>query len=326
MWKVPGTRSLHLPETHAIIQLMRAVLDELAPNVQLVTETNVPHHENISYFGDGLNEAQMVYNFSLPPLLMHAFHTGNAEYLTDWAASLEFPSERTTFFNFCASHDGVGVTPARGILPPEEIDKMAQRVEALGGRVSYKNNSDGTQSAYELNINYLNGLGVPNVEESEALKAKRFLASQAVMLSLQGVPGIYFHSLFGSENWQEGVAQTGHNRTINRQKLEKSVLEQELQAGLRKLVFEGYQAMLRVRGEHVAFNPYGSQTLLKLHPAVVAIERHYADETVLCLQNVSAEAVEVDLPSSQCETIFGKSTPHGNRLKLDGYGVCWLTV
>ncbi|MEM8858674.1 MAG: alpha-amylase family glycosyl hydrolase, partial [Chloroflexota bacterium] len=91
MWKVPGTRSLHLPETHAIIQLMRAVLDELAPNVQLVTETNVPHHENISYFGDGHNEAQMVYNFSRPPLLMHAFHTGNAEYLTDWAASLEFP-------------------------------------------------------------------------------------------------------------------------------------------------------------------------------------------------------------------------------------------
>jgi glycosidase len=157
MWKVPGTCSLHLPETHAIIQLMRAVLDEMAPQVVLVTETNVPHVENISYFGDGFNEAQMVYNFSLPPLLMHAFHTGDGSYLSKWATSLEPPSNKTTFFNFCASHDGVGLTPARGILPDDEIEQVAARVEALGGRVSYKNNSDGSQSAYELNINYLNG-------------------------------------------------------------------------------------------------------------------------------------------------------------------------
>ena len=209
MWKVPGTRSLHLPQTHAIIQLMRLVLDEVAPDVLLVTETNVPHAENISYFGNGYNEAQMVYNFSLPPLLMHAIHTGNATYLNQWAATLETPSDRTTFFNFCASHDGVGVTPARGILPAAEIEKMAERVEALGGRVSYKTNSDGSQSAYELNISYLNGLGVPEAEESDGLKAKRFLLSQAIMLALRGVPGIYFHSLFGSENWEAGIEASG---------------------------------------------------------------------------------------------------------------------
>ncbi|MEM9776431.1 MAG: alpha-amylase family glycosyl hydrolase [Chloroflexota bacterium] len=330
MWKVPGTRSLHLPEAHAIIQLMRAVLDEMAPHVQLITETNVPHQENISYFGDGYNEAQMVYNFSLPPLLMHAFHTGNAQYLTDWAASLDYPSERTTFFNFCASHDGIGVTPARGILPAAEIEEMAQRVEALGGRVSYKNNSDGTQSAYELNINYLNGLGVPDADESDELKAKRFVASQAVMLALQGVPGIYFHSLFGSENWQEGVAQTGHNRTINRQKLDKNLLEQELKVGLRKLVFEGYLAMLTARGDHAAFNPYGAHQLLRLHPSLVAIERHHAGETVLCLQNVSSDSIEFQLPESFSELnvieIIGSFSTTKKLLKMSGYDVVWLKM
>lgn len=330
MWKVPGTRSLHLPQTHAIIQLMRAVLDEVAPQVLLVTETNVPHQENISYFGNGYNEAQMVYNFSLPPLLLHAFHTGNATYLTDWAASLELPSDKTTFFNFCASHDGIGVTPARGILPDQDIQQIAKRVEALGGRVSYKNNSDGSQSAYELNINYLNGLGVPGEDESAELKSKRFLASQAVMLALQGIPGIYFHSLFGSENWQEGVAETGHNRTINREKLAEDRLDNDLQSGLRALVFSGYKEMLSVRKAHQAFNPYGLQQLHHVNRSVVAIERTYRTEKVLCFQNVSDQPVLFNIPAaypkSTLEPIYGSMTTLAHSIQLEPYGVCWLKV
>lgn len=295
MWKVPGTRSLHLPETHAIIQLMRLVLDEVAPEVMLVTETNVPHAENISYFGNGYNEAQMVYNFSLPPLLMHAIHTGDATFLNSWAATLETPSDRTTFFNFCASHDGVGVTPARGILPDDEIEQMAKRVEALGGRVSYKTNSDGSQSAYELNISYLNGLGIPAVAESDGLKGKRFLLSQAIMLALRGVPGIYFHSLFGSENWEAGIDAWGYNRAINREKLPLARLNNELGNGLRNLVFSGYKRLLAARTRSEAFNPYGAQTIHQLHRSVVAIERTHGTETVLCLHNIAATPVSVPL-------------------------------
>jgi len=224
---------------------MRAVLDEVAPHVVLITETNVPHHENVSYFGDGYNEAQLVYNFSLPPLLLHAFHTENAGILSQWASTLHLPSDKTTFFNFCASHDGIGVTPARGILPNSAIEAMAKRVEKLGGFVSYKANGDGTQNAYELNINYLDALGNPQMAEDDELKASRFLASQAIMLALRGVPGIYFHSLFGSQNWVEGVAQTGRSRTINRQKLGRDQLERELNAGIRHLVFTGYRHLLK---------------------------------------------------------------------------------
>src|SRR5690606_35016656 len=68
LWKEIGTPCIHLPQTHQVIQLMRAVLDEVAPDVRLITETNVPHPDNISYFGAGTNEAQLVYNFALPPL------------------------------------------------------------------------------------------------------------------------------------------------------------------------------------------------------------------------------------------------------------------
>ena len=145
------------------IQLLRAVFDEVAPHVYLVTETNVPHTDNISYFGDGTNEAQLVYNFALPPLTLHTFHTGDAQIISDWAKTLTLPSNRTTFFNFLASHDGIGLNPARGILSSEEIDSLVNKALEHGGLVSYKNNADGSQSPYEMNINYFDALSNPSL-------------------------------------------------------------------------------------------------------------------------------------------------------------------
>ena len=338
MWKEIGTSCIHLPQTHRAIQLMRCVLYEAAPQAALITETNVPHKDNISYFGDGTNEAQMVYNFSLPPLTLNAFHTGNAEALTKWAASLTLPSDQVTFFNFLASHDGVGVTPARGILPDEAIANMAKRVEALGGFVSYKNNSDGSQSAYELNINYLEALGNPDEEEPLELIAKRFLASQAIMLSLRGIPGIYFHSLFGSRNWREGVEQTGRSRTINREKLNRKKLEAELSdaGSLRNLVINGYANLLQWRLNESAFHPTGPQEVIDVHPAIFALWRG----DLLCLHNVSNSAQEVeisiskqttklrDLVGSEVFDVENASTEQGRsgrfQTTLSPYQVLWL--
>ncbi|MCA9958175.1 MAG: sugar phosphorylase, partial [Anaerolineales bacterium] len=250
MWKEIGTNCIHLPQTHRIIQLLRAVLNDVAPHVVLITETNVPHEDNISYFGNGRNEAQLVYNFSLPPLTLHAFHSGSAAILSQWAATLTLPSDHVTFFNFLASHDGIGVTPTRGILPETAVTAMAARVQALGGEVSYRTNPDGSQSAYELNINYLDALGDPTQpDEPTQTIAQRFLAAQGIMLALRGVPGIYFHSLFGSRGWPQGVAQTQHKRTINRQKLAYETITAELDTAgtLRQIVFDGYRQMLQAR-------------------------------------------------------------------------------
>lgn len=339
LWKEIGTTCLHLPQTHALIQLMRAMLNEVAPQVKLITETNVPHAENISYFGDGTNEAQMVYNFSLPPLTLHAFHTGQAEVLSRWAATLDLPSDEVTFFNFLASHDGIGMTPARGILSTAEIGAMAERVQALGGRVSFKNNPDGTQSVYELNINYLAALGQPGVDEPTAVRAQRFLAAQAIMLALRGVPGIYFHSLFGSDSWLAGVAQTGQNRTINRQKLDYEQLTAELNdpTSLRSRVYYPYQRLLAVRRNQPAFNPHGRQTVLAVHPALFALWRQ-ADvdgKGVVCLHNVCNTAVGIILDSTR----FGWTANHATdlitqtrypvqndqlALTVPPYGVLWL--
>ncbi|MFQ5409008.1 MAG: sugar phosphorylase [Anaerolineales bacterium] len=338
LWKEPGTSSIHRPQTHRIVQLMRAVLDEVAPQVILITETNVPHPDNIAYFGDGANEAQMVYNFSLPPLVLHAFHTGDAAALARWAAALTTPSEKVTFFNFLASHDGIGVTPARGILSDAAIEALAERTLALGGRVSYKSNPDGTQSAYELNINYLDALGDPaHADEPLEIIARRFLCAQAIMLALRGVPGIYFHSLFGSRGWPTGVARTGRPRTINRQKLQRAPLEAELADphSLRKRIFSQFAHMLRVRRACPAFHPSGAQRVLVVEPAVFAVLRSDpAGEThVLCLHNVSAVPRRLALPETElpfsrnaglADLLGNSGALYGAELTLAAYQRLWL--
>ena len=328
LWKEIGTSCLHLPQTHRVIQLLRAILDEVAPHVLLITETNVPHQDNLSYFGDGHNEAQLVYNFALPPLTLHTFHTGDASALTQWAASLALPSDETTFFNFLASHDGIGLNPARGILRNAEIAALVDRVTAHGGRVSYKSNPDGSTTPYEMNINYFDALSDPNSNKPLSLQVDRFVAAHAIMWSLSGVPGIYFHSLFGSRGWPEGVTQTGQNRTINRQKFDRAEVERELldPQARRHQVFNRLKHLLQVRSASSAFQPQSEQRVLKWSDQVFAVERTSATEEVLCLHNVTTEAQTIQLERrwhTATDLVAAKKTT-GQAVTLAPYQVLWL--
>lgn len=303
LWKEIGTTCIHLPQTHAIIQFLRAAISDVTPHVHLITETNVPHSDNISYFGDGTNEAQLVYNFALPPLTLHTFHTGDARVLSDWARTLALPSDKTTFFNFLASHDGIGLNPARGILSNAEIDALVNKVIEHGGLISYKHNADGTQSPYEMNINYFDALSNPNSNEPLDTQVSRFIAAQAIMLSLIGMPGIYFHSLFGSRGWMDGVRRTGRNRTINREKLQFDDLQNQLsdESSLRSKVFSKYSELLETRSTSPAFDPHGTQKIIGLHPSVFAVERISPDgqSRMLCLHNVSQKSVSFSINEKQ---------------------------
>lgn len=302
LWKEIGTPCIHQPQTHRLVQLLRAVLDEVAPHVALITETNVPHDENLSYFGNGTNEAQLVYNFALPPLVLQGLQRGSARYLSDWAKSLSLPGERVTFFNFLASHDGIGLNPARGLLPQAEIDGLIERATNHGGRVSYKRNTDGTGSPYELNINYFDALSDPREDEPFSTPVDRFLTAQAIMLAMAGVPGIYFHSLFGSHGWPEGVSETGHNRAVNRQKLTHRQLEDELrdEASLRAHVFGGYARLLHARAGSPAFHPSAPQQVVDCGEAVFGLLRTApgGGERILCLHNLSRQRQRVRVDST----------------------------
>jgi sucrose phosphorylase len=247
----------------------------------------------------------MVYNFSLPPLTAHAILTGSSHILSDWAASLKAPSQQTTFFNFTASHDGIGVRPVTGILNDDDLEVLLRHTVKGGGAVSSKTNPDGTSSPYELNITYYDLLNSGRPADSQDLQVQRFLVSQAIMLELAGVPGIYMHSLLGSRNYAEGVRLTGQSRTINREKLEAQSVEQALDdpSTLRHAVFNGYRALLEVRTQERAFHPIGRQTILEGGENAFAVLRQSPDgtESLLALNNITAEqvTVEIDIPYIQ---------------------------
>jgi sucrose phosphorylase len=253
LWKEIGTNCIHLSQVHDMVKLFRSILDVMAPDVVIITETNVPHDENISYFGNGRDEAQMVYNFTLPPLLFYSFVKEDTTELSRWAQGLHLASPDNTFFNFTASHDGIGVRPLEGILPPEELQELVEIVKANGGRVSYKQNPDGTDSPYELNITYVDAI----LADKTSTRADKFLASQAIQYVLPGVPATYIHSLLGSRNWTDGVEQTGRARTVNREKLQIEEVIKELKdpESFRSRVFYPYIDLIKTRKKQPAFHP-----------------------------------------------------------------------
>jgi len=329
IWKQLGSSCIHLPEAHEIIKLWRIILDQVVPGSLLITETNVPHPENIAYFGEG-DEAHMVYQFPLPPLTLHAFLSENSRVLTKWAKGLTDEAmanlqagRKTTYFNFLASHDGIGVRPTEGILSDQDRQMMCEHVERKGGRVNYKYNSDGSQSPYELNINYLSALTEP--DDSIDSKSDKFLAAQSILLSFIGVPAIYYHSLLGSENDLQGMFSSGINRRINREKLDLDRLESELAQPdtLRANVYSQLANLLQIRKQQPAFSPSAKQQVLELGDGLFGLLRGEGKQSVCFVVNLTAKAQPVSVANQGCDLISGEE--FSQNFTLQPYQFVWLT-
>lgn len=316
MWKKLGTTSIHLEETHELIKVMRMVLEEVVPGTCLITETNVPHHENISYFGKG-DEAHMVYQFPLPPLTLYTFLAEDTTDISRWINGLEPTPQDTTYFNFLASHDGIGMRPVEGLLDENQQGLIVDCVKKRGGKINYRTLSDGSKVPYELNISYVDAL--TDLDEDDMIRGKRFLASQGVLLSVKGVPGIYVHSLLGSRNDQKGVEVSGINRRINREKLNlHGLFDNEL----RRQVFDGYTHMLNVRKSEKAFSPAASQRAVMLDKRLFALERVLDTSKVMIVINVSNEDIPLSLPYDGID-LLTLSRPKD---VIEPYEVLWIKV
>lgn len=340
IWRELGTRCALLKETHTLVQLLRAVLDAVAPRVALITETNVPHKDNVSYFGDGSNEAQMVYNFALPPLVLHTFHSGRCERLARWASGLGQVSDRATYFNFLASHDGVGLLGAQGILTAAEIDALVERCLAHGGLVSYRDTGGGARSPYELNISWYSALNREGAGEPQALQVDRFLASRAIALCLQGVPGIYLPSLFGARNDTEAVLAGREARAINRKTIDEAALFALLadRGSWVHQVAVRFRRLIKRRIATPAFHPNAAQRILHASDAVFCVLREArGGQRVLALTNVTAREQRLLLPAGE----LGERHEHwrdlisGQAVRVQGgelavtlrpYGILWLSA
>lgn len=329
LWKKPGTNSIHLEETHEIVKLFRDIIESAAPDAILITETNVPHKENISYFGDG-DEAHMVYNFSLPPLLLHALLTENASYLSEWSRKLTPPPDGCTYFNFAASHDGIGVRPLEGLVPEDEFERVVKAVIDRGGKVSYKQNPNGIESPYELNITYFDAFADADSNDIN-MQIRKFLCSQALMLGFRGVPAIYIHSLTATPNYVESIQKTGLNRTINRRKWDLDELERLIgePASTTGRVFHAWKKLLMARRSEPAFNPLGEKEVLDTPPEIFAMRRACPNgkHRIIIAANVSSREMDWECPvhfTKAVNLLSGSEIAPNPSIRLMPFQVMWL--
>jgi len=307
LWKESGTTCMNLPQTHELIRLFRLVIESAQPDAIVITETNVPNRENLSYFGNA-NEAHGIYNFSLPPLLVHALVSGTSRYLSTWMTSMPPAQDGTVYFNFIASHDGIGLRPVEGLLEQAEVDDLLATMKRFGGRISWRETGDGEAKPYEVNIALADALqGTTAGPDQWGLQ--RYLCAHAIMLGLEGVPAFYIHSLVGTRNDEARLAHTSHNRSINRHQWALQALNAELddEASAHHAIFEGVKKLIALRQAQAAFHPNATQFTLHLGDELFGFWRQSLDrrQSLFCVHNLTAE--EQVLPLSRLNLVVNHS-------------------
>ncbi|NCF19149.1 MAG: alpha-amylase [Haliea sp.] len=335
LWKIPGTSCLNLEETHEIVRLLRTLVEHAREDAVLITETNIPNRENLSYFGNA-NEAHCVYNFSLPPLLVNALITGDCSYLKQWMMSMPPAQNGTAYFNFIASHDGIGLRPAEGLLSDGEIKTLVATMQHFGGNVSYRALEGGKRKPYEINISLFDALQ-GTTSGPDTWGVERFVCAHAIMLGLEGIPGIYIHSLVGTRNDYDRVENTGHYRAINRHQWDYETLGTLLQhpASTHAEVFARITELLGIRQRQAAFHPNATQFTLHLGNALFGFWRQSMDrrQSVFCISNVSnavrplaLEAVNLIDTEEWMDLISGEQYLSREQVvELKPYQTLWIT-
>lgn len=302
LWKEVGTCCINLPQTHEIVRLLRCLIEHAVPDAVVITETNIPTIENLSYFGEA-NEANWVYNFPLPPLLVDCLLRGDSRHLRRWSMAMPPAQNGTAYFNFIASHDGIGLRPVEGILDHSEVEILVETMEAFGGRISWRSVEGGAAKPYEINISLYDALQGRHdgggIKKADKWWIDRFLCAHAIMFALEGIPGVYVHSLLGTSNDYEKLALTGHNRAINRHQWQADHLYEELGqiASRHRIVLDGLKALLKIRVRQPAFHPNATQFTLRLGDTLFGLWRQSVDrsQSIFAVSNVTAEEQELAL-------------------------------
>ncbi|MBA6328643.1 alpha-amylase [Colwellia sp. MB02u-6] len=334
IWKIVGRDSINLPQTHEIVRLLRTLIESADPQAIIITETNIPNTQNLTYFGNA-NEAHGIYNFSLPPLLINTLLTGNCLYLKRWLMSMPPSQDGTLYFNFIASHDGIGLRPAEGLLSDTELDSLIHTVESFGGKISWRTSNTGEQKAYEMNIALYDALQ-GTVAGKDQWNFERFICAHAVMFALEGIPGIYIHSMLGTQNDYKKLTNTHNNRSINRHRWHEEALETALaDSSLHHAkVLLTLKTLLNIRIRQPAFHPNATQFTLHLGLQLFGFWRQSQNrkQSIFCVSNVSDQAITLPLSElnlivteAWIELITGaKITELSQEIILSPYQTVWI--
>lgn len=336
LWKEIGTDCIHLQQTHEIIKLLRTLIEHHSPQAVIICENNVPNRENLTYFGNA-NEAHVIYNFSLPPLLVFTLLSGDCRHLKTWMMSMPPARNGTAYLNFIASHDGIGLRPLDGLLSDDERTQMVETIQDFGGRVTFRRAREGHDKPYELNITLFDALKGTLHGGEDKFAIPRFLCAHAIMLALEGIPAVYIQSLIGSRNDYQRVEHTGRARSINRHIWQQNELEAALaeSEGPHGKVFSEITRLIKIRRQQPAFHPNATQFTLHLGTEVFAFWRQSIDreQSIFCLSNVTDVTQRINLSDIN---LIGTDTWHdlisgkryddlGQQLRLKPYQTVWIS-
>ena len=336
LWKEEGTSCLNLDQTHEIIRLIRTLIEYYKPGTIIITETNIPNRENLSYFGNA-NEAHIIYNFSLPPLLLNTMVTGNCHALKSWMMSMPPAQKGTTFLNFIASHDGIGLRPLEGLVEEEQIQRLIGALELAGGAVSWRSlGSNGKQRPYEINISLFDAMKGTMDNRDDGNQEQRFICAHTVMLAMEGVPAFYIHSLLGTENDLEKLANTNNRRAINRHNWQLDEIEALLKEdNHHSRIMNELKRLIAIRKKQAAFHPNAIMFTLHVGDEVFAFWRQslLRDQSIFCLNNISDTEQEVSLSNLNLvstdqwsDLISGEKLRQDQEIiKLAPYQSVWLS-
>ncbi len=336
IWKKSGTTCLNLTQTHEIIKLLRDIVDQLEKGIIIVTETNLPKQENLSYFGKN-DEAHWVYNFPLPPLIINTFLFEDSSALTKWSMKMPPAQIGNAYLNFISSHDGIGMRPAEGVLTDKEIKKMLQRLKKNGSQFSMRKLSNGEEKVYEANISLFDALKFTESDEKGKFDLKRFIAAHCIILAIEGVPAFYFNSLFATKNDEKAFASSGIKRNLNRYKWDYSSLISLLndKDSIEHNSYDAFKYLISIRKVQPAFHPNATQFTLNLDKNIFSVWRQSRDrkQSIFALTNVSSKTVKLN--SNQINLIddeqwFDLLCPNekitdGQFIKLNPYQTVWIT-
>ena len=336
LWKEVGTPSIHLQQTHEVIKLLRILIEHYNPRAVIITETNVPNRENLTYFGNA-NEAHVIYNFSLPPLLIYTLIAGDCRHLKTWLMSMPPAQMGTTYLNFIASHDGVGLRPTDGLLEEDEKNQMVSTMQQFGGRITFRRAREGFDKPYEMNISLYDALKGTIDHGPDKWQLQRFVCAHAIMLALEGIPAFYIHSLLGTENDYARLEHTGRNRSINRSQWDVNQLEEQLQNKYshHSKVFQQLCELIEIRKKQPAFHPNATQFTLHLGLQIFGFWRQSMrrDQSIFCIFNISSETQQVALSDinligtdNWVDLISGmKIEDQAGTITLNPYQTLWLS-
>jgi sucrose phosphorylase len=318
-----------------VVRLLRSLIEQARPDAIIITETNIPNRENLAYFGNA-NEAHCIYNFSLPPLLVNTLVTGSCDHLKQWMMSMPPARNGTAYFNFIASHDGIGLRPAEGLLDEQEIDTLVSTMQQFGGLISWRNVANGKRKPYEINISLFDALqGTKDGADENGLQ--RFLCAHAIMLALEGIPGIYIHSLVGTRNDYQRAENSGHNRAINRHQWDYKALQSELndESSTHHLVYNRLKSLFNIRCNQSAFHPNATQFTLHLGSQLFGFWRQSMDreQSIFCVSNISNQLQPLEMSDLNLidtehwfDLISGETFDEKHHIiELAPYQTVWIT-